>query len=119
MVLFCIPCLVLLIYFGVASIFVPRYRVYIKDGWRCFIDKLMRRKCAASFDNRMRLAFSMWLTSHHMPGLGRFFHSERNFKLTFTVIGVAFTILSIYLIFVGIQFYFNPPCANNACAATP
>ncbi|MCX6818856.1 MAG: hypothetical protein NT129_02550 [Candidatus Aenigmarchaeota archaeon] len=115
MVLFCIPCLVLLLYFLIASIFFPRYRTYIKDGWRCFIDKLMRRKCAASFDNRMRLAFSMWLTSHHMPGLGRFFHSERNFKLTFTILGIVFTILSIYLFLLFIHFQINPPCSDDVC----
>ena len=116
MVLFCIPCLILLLYFLIAGIFFPRYRNYIRDGWRCFLDKLKGRKCAASFDNRMRLAFSMWLTKHRMARLGRFFYNERNFKLTFTVLGIAFTIISVYLFIVFIQFLIEPPCTDDVCA---
>jgi UDP-N-acetylmuramyl pentapeptide phosphotransferase/UDP-N-acetylglucosamine-1-phosphate transferase len=109
----------LLLYFLIAGIFFPRYRTYVKDGWRCFIDKLRGRKCAASFDNRMRLAFSMWLTKHHMSRLGKFFYSERNFKLTFTILGIVFTIISIYLFILLIHFQINPPCNNNTCSVVP
>ena len=116
MVLFCLPCLTLLAYFIIAGIFFPQYRGYVKDGWGCFVDKLKGRKCSASFDNRMRLAFSMWLTKHRMSRLGKFFYSERNFKLTFTILGITFTILSIYLSIIFIQYLINPPCTDNVCA---
>ena len=116
LVFFCIPCVVLLVYFLVAGIFFPRYRLYIRDGWRCFLDKLRGRKCSVSFDNRMRLAFAMWFTERGMIRLGRFFSNERNFKTTFTILGVLFTILSIYLFFVLMNFLAEPPCVDDVCA---
>ena len=118
--LFCIPCLALLIYFGIMSIFVPKYRVYLKEGWRCFIDKLKGKKCAVSFDNRMRMALSAWLTRRGLVRAGRFMHSERNFNTVLTLFVVATTILSIYLVILYVHFYFNPPCAadNSTCAVS-
>ncbi len=115
MVLFCIPCLVLLAYFLVAGIFFPRYRLYIKDGWRCFLDKLRGKKCSVSFDNRMRLAFSMWLTERGLVKMGKFFSSEKNFKMTFTILGIFFTILSLYLLIIWINFLVTPPCTEEVC----
>jgi len=115
MVIFCIPCLVLLAYFGIAGIFFPRYRNYIKEGWRCFLDKLKGSKCSVSFDNRMRLALSMWFTERNMPRLGRFFHNKRNFEITFIVIGVVSTIVSIYLFILLINFLIFPPCVGDVC----
>jgi hypothetical protein len=116
MVLFCIPCLALLAYFGVASIFFPKYRVYMKEGWRCFIDKLKRKKCSVSFDNRMRIALSSWLTKRGLVKLGRFFNNERNFNMTLTIFVVGSTILTVYLLLLYIQFWFNPPCTDNTCS---
>jgi hypothetical protein len=117
MVLFCIPCLVLLAYFGIASIWVPRYRGYIKEGWRCFVDKLKGKKCSVSFDNRMRLAVSMWFTERKMPSVGRFLHNKRNFEITLIVIGVVTTIISIYLFALLISFLIESPCeAGDVCA---
>lgn len=107
---FCIPCLVLISYFAVASIFFPKYRSYIKEGWRCFWDKLKGRKCSASFDNRMRLAVSMWFSERGMPSVGRFLHNERNFNLTLIVVGVVSTIISIILFIILINFLTTPYC---------
>jgi hypothetical protein len=116
MVFFCIPCLALLVYFLIMSIFFPRYRVYIREGWRCFIDKLKGRKCSVSFDNRMRLAFSGWLTKRGMVRMGRFFNDERNFNMTLTAIAVITTIISIYLIVLFVYFQLYPPCTqDSAC----
>jgi len=114
--LFCIPCLALLLYFGVASIFVPKYRRYLKEGWHCFLDKLKGRKCSASFDNRMRLALSSWLTRRGMVRLGRFFYNKRNFNITLTILTIIFTIVSIYFFILLIKFLISPPCANNVCS---
>ncbi len=115
MVLFCIPCLALLAYFGIASIFIPKYRVFLKEAWRCFLDKLMLRKCSVAFDERMRIVFSTWLAEKGFVRLGRFFYNKKNFDFVLISFVVIFTILSIYFIYLFIQFYINPPCAptNN------
>ena len=118
MVFFCIPCLVLLAYFAVMGIFSPKYRVYIKDGWRCFSDKLRRRKCSVSFDNKMRIALSVWLTRHGMVRAGRFFHNERNFNWSLIIFGVVTTVVSAYLFVLLVQFLLvESPCAvGGSCA---
>lgn len=71
-----------------------------------------------SFDNKMRVALAMWLSRHGMVRLGRFFHSERNFKWSLTVLGVVITIVSLYLFVLLVQFIFiQSPCdAGSACA---
>ena len=116
MVLFCIPCLILLAYFLVASIFIPRYRIYIKEGWRCFIDKLRGKNCSVSFDNKMRLTVSEWFTSKGMPGIGKFLYNKRNFDWTLIFIGVATTVITAYLALVAYQFWFvKPPCTAETC----
>jgi hypothetical protein len=116
MVLFCIPCLALVAYFGIASIFFPKYRMYLREGWRCFMDKLRRKKCSVSFDNRMRLAFSGWLIRHKMVRAGRFINNERNFSITLTVVAVVSTIISIYLFVLFIHYLYNPPCSETTCS---
>lgn len=105
----------ILAYFAIAGIFFPRYRVYIKEGWRCFIDKIRNKECSVSFDNRMRLALSMWLTRRGMPSLGRFFYNKRNFNITLIVIGVVSTIVSIYLFILLINYLIYPSCVDNVC----
>ncbi|MFH0956517.1 MAG: hypothetical protein V1813_01500 [Candidatus Aenigmatarchaeota archaeon] len=116
-VFLCIPCLVLLAYFGVMGIFFPKYRRYIREGWRCFIDKLRGKKCSVSFDNRMRMAFSMWLAKRGMVRAGKFFGSERNFNAFLIFMAVASTILTIYLVILFIQFQITPPCdVGSSCS---
>jgi len=112
--IFCLPCLALLIYFCIAGIFVPRYRNYIKEGWKCFLDKLRGKICSVSFDNRMRIALSMWLARKGFVRLGRFFHNEKNFNIVLTITVVVFTIVSIYLFVLMIKFLVASPCAEEA-----
>jgi len=117
MVLFCIPCLALLAYFGIMSIFFPKYRGYIREGWRCFTDKIRGKKCAVSFDNRMRLALSSWLARHRMVRLGRFLNNERNFNWTLIAITVGTTLLTIYFLYLFIWFQLYPPCnTGSSCS---
>jgi hypothetical protein len=116
MVIFCIPCLVLILYFAVAGIFVPKYRLYFKEAWACFMDKLGGRRCSVSFDNRMRIALSTWLTKIGMVRLGRFFHNKRNFSLMLTAFLIVSTIVSFYLFALLVQFWFNPPCTEATCS---
>jgi len=114
--IFCIPCLVLISYFAIASIFVPKYRLYIKEAWQCFLDKLRGKKCSISFDNRMRLAVSMWFAEKNMPRIGKFLHDERNFKITLTMVGVVFTVISIFLFIVLLEYLAHPPCEGDVCS---
>lgn len=77
----------------------------------------MGRKCSISFDNRMRLAFSMWLTKRGMVRLGRFFYKKKNFDITLIVLTIVFTVISIYLFVLWIQFLINPPCdTGSSCS---
>jgi hypothetical protein len=116
MVIFCIPCLVLVAYFLIASIFIPRYRTYIKEGWRCFADKLRGKECSVSFDNKMRLVVSEWFAGHGMPRLGKFLYKKKNFDWTLITVGIVTTVLTVYLVFVAYQFWFvEPPCTEEVC----
>ena len=113
----CIPCLGLLLYFIILGVFFPKYRTYVKEGWKCFLDKILARKCSISFDSRIRLALSMWLTKKGSVRLGRFFYNERNFNITLTVITIVLTIVSIYLSILMVQFWVSPPCsADSVCS---
>jgi len=116
MVIFCIPCLALIAYFAVAGIFFPRYRLYLKDAWICFTDKLRRRRCSVSFDNRMRVDLSAWLAGRGMVRMGRFLYSERNFNTMLTVLVIVSSIVSVYLSILLIQFWFSPPCTEATCS---
>lgn len=115
MVFFCIPCLVLVAYFLIAAIFFPHYRTYLKEAWRCFLDKIKGKRCSFSFDNKMRLALSMWLAKRGMVRLGRFLSNKRNFNLTFTIVGILFTLISIFLFILLVKFLIRPPCVDGAC----
>lgn len=109
----CIPCLVLIAYFLIVAIFFPQYRPYIKEAWKCFLDKLKGKKCSVSFDNKMRLAFSMWLTKRGYIGLGKYFYDQKNFNRVFTIIGIVFIIVSSVLLVLLIKFlFFGSPCSN-------
>ncbi|MBN2330563.1 MAG: hypothetical protein JXC85_02000 [Candidatus Aenigmarchaeota archaeon] len=114
MVLFCIPCLALVAYFAIASIFFPKYRVYLKEGWLCFMDKIRGKRCSVSFDNRMRIAFSAWLTRKGMVRIGRFLHDRRNFNYTLSAIMIISTVISIYLLALLVQFWLYPPCDTGS-----
>ena len=116
MIIFCIPCLVLVLYFLIAAIFFPRYKVYVREAWRCFSDKLKGKKCSFSFDNKMRLALSMWFAQRNMPRMGKFFYNKRNFNITFTIIGIVFTIVTTILFFFLIKFLIHSPCSGGTCS---
>ncbi|RLJ04998.1 MAG: hypothetical protein DRP08_00260 [Candidatus Aenigmatarchaeota archaeon] len=113
--IFCIPCLVLVLYFLVASVFFPKYRIYVKDGWTCFIDKLKGKDCSLSFDNKMRLALSVWFAEKNMPAIGRFIGNKRNFTTVMMFVGVILTIVSVFLFILMIKFLRNPPCDTGVC----
>jgi len=115
MIFLCIPCLVLLTYFLILAIFFPKYRVYVKEAWKCFSDKLKGKKCSFSFDNKMRLAFSMWLAKHDMKKLGKFFYNQKNFNTFFTIFGIIFIIVTSILGILLIKFiFFGSPCTPDS-----
>jgi len=110
---FCIPCLALLLYFGILSIFIPKYRLYIKEAWRCFIDKLRGRKCPVSFDKKIHQAFVLWLARRNKVGAAKFFSSKKNFDIILIMVLLLFTIISTYLFWLLIKFLFiKSPCAG-------
>lgn len=113
----CIPCLLLIAYFGIMAIFVPRYRVYFKEAITCFKDKLTGKKCSISFDERMRMKLSAWFLDRNHVKLGNFFNNKRNFNITMTILFIIFTIVSIYLFILLYQFIFvKSPCdTGDSC----
>ncbi|MFH0831530.1 MAG: hypothetical protein V1886_01535 [archaeon] len=114
MVFFCIPCLALILYFLILGIFVPRYRTYIKEAWRCFLDKLRGKKCSVSFDNRMHKAFILWLAKHNRVKLARFFSKKRNFDIFVAVMLVVATIITTWLGWLLYQYLFiKSPCEGS------
>ena len=112
--LFCIPCLALILYFVILSIFIPRYRIYIKEAWRCFLDKLRGKKCSVSFDNKMHKAFVLWLAKHNKVKLARFFQKKRNFDVFLVIAMIIFTILTTWLAWLLYKFLFiKSPCEGS------
>lgn len=81
------------------------------------MDKITGKKCSVSFDNRMRLAVSMWFTKRRMLKVGKFLQNKKNFDTTLIVIGIVTTILSIYLFALLITFLIHSPCeTGDTCA---
>jgi len=117
-IFFCIPCLMLIAYFGILSIFAPKYRIDFKEAITCFIDKLKGKKCSISFDERMRMKLSAWLIDKGYIKLGKFFNNRRNFNITFTFIFIIFSIVTTYLFILLIQYLFiQSPCnIGDSCA---
>ena len=118
----CIPCLALLIYFLILSIFIPRYRTYLKEAWGCFIDKLRGRKCPVSFDKKMHQAFIMWLAKKNKVKLAKYFSDKKKFDLWLMVFLIVFSIISTILFIFLIKFLFiKSPCEGNPgiCTGAP
>ena len=63
----------------------------------------------------MRIKTATWFADKGMARIGRFLYVKENFDLTLIVIGIAFTILSIYLLIVLMGFLVNPPCSVDTC----
>ena len=114
MIFFCIPCLVLVVYFLVAAIFFPKYRAYVKEAWKCFSDKIKGKKCSFSFDNKMRLALSMWFAKRNMPRIGKFFYNKTNFTIVLTIAGILFTIITTLLFILLVKFLIQSPCSQGS-----
>lgn len=118
----CIPCLTLLLYFGILSIFIPKYRLFLADAWRCFIDKLRGRKCPVSFDKKMHQAFIMWLARKNKVGMAKYFSDKKKFDWWVISLFIMFSIVSTYLFILLMKFLFiKSPCegAIGICTGTP
>lgn len=114
MIIFCIPCLTLILYFLILSLFIPRYRILIKEAWLCFVDKLHGRKCSVSFDNKMHKAFVLWLAKRNHLKAARFFQKKRNFDIFLASTLIIFTIVTTWLFLLLIKFLFiEPPCPST------
>jgi hypothetical protein len=115
----CIPCLAIFIYLAIAGIFFPRYRVYLQEAWRCFVDKLMGKKCSVSFDNKARLAISAWFAKRNMNKTAKFLYNKRNFNIAMISFFIIFTIVTTWLFFLFIKFLINSPCAGKDTCTIP
>ena len=114
MIFLCIPCLTLILYFLIFGIFIRRYRVYIKEAWRCFLDKLQGKKCSVSFDNKIHKAFVLWLAKRNHVKMARFFQKERNFDVLLITALVIFTIVTTWLAWLLYKFLFiKSPCEGS------
>lgn len=82
-------------YFLIASIFVPRYRSYIKEGWHCFIDKLRGKNCSVSFDNNETSLIGSGLQKKVCPELENFSTTKETY--------------------ISILWFVKPPCAAETC----
>jgi hypothetical protein len=114
MIFLCIPCLALILYFLILGIFIPRYRVYIQEAWRCFLDKLQGKKCSVSFDNKIHKAFVLWLAKRNHIKMARFFQKKRNFDIFLMIVLILFTIVTTWLAWLLYKFLFiKSPCNNH------
>lgn len=110
----CIPCLALVLYFLILSIFIPKYRLYIKEAWMCFMDKLRGRKCPVSYDKKMHEAFVMWLAKKNKVGAAKFFQKKRNFDILLITGMIVISIITTYLFFLLVKFLLvGSPCDNG------
>ena len=108
---FCIPCLMLILYFIIIGIFFPKYRPWIKEAIRCFWDKLRGKKCEVGFDEKMRLKFANWLASKNKVKLAKFFYNKKNFEWTLIIVLIIFTGVTTLLFILLIQYlFFQSPC---------
>lgn len=113
MVLICIPCLALLIIFGLLSLFFPRYRPFVKDAWHCFWRKLTLRPCEQSFDQKIKSKLMAYFASKNNGTMARFVN--RHYETTMTVIGVVMIVLIVISSFLFIKWILlnRSPCAEN------
>lgn len=111
--IFCIPCLLLLLYFGILAIFVPSKRHYVKDAWHCFTRKLLMRPCDVEFDKQMKARFSAWLAAKGHPRAGAFVF--KHFETMMTVLFAILFIVSIYATYLFWEWIVvgNKPCAPD------
>jgi len=107
--IFCIPCLVLLLYFVILAVFVPSKRPYVALAWHCFTRKLLMRPCEVSFDEAMKAATTAWFIKSNHNKTARFIN--KHFADILTAIFIISLVLTIISILLAYQWYFvQSPC---------
>lgn len=115
MVLFCIPCFLLLVVIALLGIFFPKYRPLIREAWDCFWKKLTLRPCEVSFDKKAKSKITAYLMRKNRLTLARL--NNRYFETVTTILGILLIILMIFLTILFIKWIVigNSPCASGTC----
>lgn len=112
---FCLPCLALLLYFGFLGIFIPKHRKNVKLAFDCFWRKLLLRPCKQSFDQRIKSKVVAKLLRY--PKLAKWMN--KNFENLLTISMLLFFISFGYFIFYTYNLFSTPqPCPSmDICVA--
>jgi len=108
--IFCLPCLSLIIYFAVIGIFFPSKRHLIKKAIKCFWKKITRQHCTDAFDDLVHKQFVMWLMDRN-KFLAKKFKDKRLFDVAIVFTAIAFTTINILLLVLLYKWLFiKSPC---------
>lgn len=110
--IFCIPCLGLLLYYAILAIFFPKYRKEVKLAFDCFWRKLTLRPCLQGFDQKMKNKATAKLMKYS-PRLAKFVHNY--FDIIMTIFTILTIVSIIYALYLGIHWFilYNSPCAGS------
>lgn len=108
--IFCIPCSMLLIIFGIIGLFFPKYRPFVKEAWKCFVNKLMMRKCEASFDTKVKASLVAYFMKRGNMKMAKFVN--KYFNIIVTIFGIIIVVVSIYLTYLFVKWIIlgQSPC---------
>ena len=108
--IFCLPCLSLIIYFVVIGIFFRTKRRFIKEATICFWKKITHQRCTDAFDDLMHKQFVMWLMNRSEV-LARKFKDKRLFDVTLVVIATIFSLINTLILILLYRWLFiQSPC---------
>lgn len=115
MVVFCIPCLVLLGIMAVLGIFFPRYKPLVKEAWGCFWSKLRLRPCQMEFDKKVKAKIVSKLVKMDQPKLANL--ANRYFDWVLILFGVLMMVLIVWSTYLFIDWILlgNKPCNDGVC----
>jgi len=112
--IFCLPCLALIIYFSILGIFLPSKRNFIKDAIQCFWKKLTFQHCTDAFDDLVHKQFVMWLSEKNKDSLAHFFSKKRNFDIVLSLATLVFIVLNGLLLILMYRWLFiKSPCDSQ------
>lgn len=103
----------LLLIFAIISIFFPKYRSFVKEAWQCFVNKLLMKKCEASFDTRIKASLVAYFIQRGKIKTAKFVN--KYFNVLITLAGVALIAISILLFYLFIEWIIlgHSPCIEN------
>jgi len=117
--IFCLPCLSLILYFTIIGIFVPSKRGFINDAIKCFWKKLTSQHCTDAFDDLIHKKFVMWLADKNM-WLAKVYKDKRVFDMTLVISALAFFLINALLLILLYNWLFiKSPCLTPGKGVCP